>query len=104
MDFDDLSSYVPCDCLSIGWLFPCRFLVSFLCRKEVFERLHFSLDDAIGCPLGSIFEVKGSKLHRLEAEEDADELLMAPNDSGGFRFSPFHESSILHTAVFVLSC
>lgn len=46
-------------------------------RKELFEKLHFSLDSAIGCPLGSIFEVKGGKLSRLDAKEDVDELLVA---------------------------
>ena len=40
------------------------------------------LDNAIGCPLGSIFEVKGGKLSRLEGKEDVDELLVAKPDSG----------------------
>jgi len=44
-------------------------------RKETFERLHFTLDSAIGCPLGSTFEVKGGKLSRFDAEQDVDELL-----------------------------
>lgn len=50
-------------------------------RKEVFEKLHFSLDNAIGSPLGSIFEVKGGKLSRIDAKDDVDELLVAKHDS-----------------------
>ena len=48
----------------------------------MFEKLHFSLDNAIGCPLGSIFEVKGGKLCRLDPKEDVDELLTAKHDNG----------------------
>jgi len=51
-------------------------------RKESFERLHFTLDSAVGCPLGSRFEVKGGKLSRLDAEEDEDELLKPKNSIG----------------------
>lgn len=51
-------------------------------RKETFEKSHFFLDNAIGCPLGSIFEVKGSKLCRLDTREDVDELLIATHDTG----------------------
>ncbi|XP_078349734.1 tRNA (adenine(58)-N(1))-methyltransferase non-catalytic subunit TRM6-like [Oculina patagonica] len=50
-------------------------------RKEIFEKLHFTLDSAIGCPLGSIFEVKGGKLSILDTTEDVDELLMAKDNS-----------------------
>ena len=53
-------------------------------RKETFERLHFTLDSAIGCPLGSTFEVKGSKLSRYDAEEDVDELLRPKNIIGKY--------------------
>lgn len=49
-------------------------------RKETFERSHFTLDSAIGCPLGSTFEVKGGKLSRFDAEEDVDELLKPKNN------------------------
>lgn len=57
-------------------------------RKEIFEKLHFTLDSAIGCPLGSIFEVKGGKLNILDATEDVDELLMARDNSGKHRLNP----------------
>lgn len=49
-------------------------------RKEAFERSHFTLDSAIGCPLGSTFEVRGGKLSRFDAEEDEDELLKPKNN------------------------
>jgi len=55
-------------------------------RKEAFERLHFALDSAIGCPLGSTFEVKGGKLSRLDAEEDEDELLKPKNSVGKYMY------------------
>lgn len=57
-------------------------------RKEIFEKLHFMLDNAIGCPLGSIFEVKGGKLTRVDAKEDVDELLMAKDNIGKYRLNP----------------
>jgi len=44
------------------------------------------LDNAISCPLGSIFEVKGGKLNRLEGKEDVDELLVAKPDSGKLKY------------------
>ncbi|KAK2561975.1 tRNA (adenine(58)-N(1))-methyltransferase non-catalytic subunit TRM6 [Acropora cervicornis] len=50
-------------------------------RREVFEKQHFSLDNAIGCPLGSLFEVKGSKLCPLEVDEDIDDLLIARDNT-----------------------
>lgn len=49
-------------------------------RKEAFDKLHFTLDNAIGLPLGSLFEVKGGKLNRLDLTEDVDELLAAKDD------------------------
>lgn len=49
---------------------------------ELFEKLHFTLDNAIGCALGSLFEVKGGKLKRLDTEEDVDELLVAKGNIG----------------------
>lgn len=48
----------------------------------MFEKQHFSLDNAIGCPLGSVFEVKGSKLCTLEVDEDVDDLLIARDNTG----------------------
>lgn len=51
-------------------------------RKEAFDKLHFTLDNAIGLPLGSLFEVKGGKLNRLDLTEDVDELLAAKDDVG----------------------
>ena len=57
-------------------------------RKEAFERLHFTLDSAIGCPLGSTFEVKGGKLSRLDSEEDEDELLKPKNSVGRYGHFP----------------
>ena len=48
----------------------------------MFEKQHFSLDNAIGCPLGSLFEVKGSKLCPLEVDEDIDDLLIARDNTG----------------------
>ena len=48
----------------------------------MFEKQHFSLDNAIGCPLGSVFEVKGSKLCSLEVDEDVDDLLIATDNTG----------------------
>ncbi|CAH3150084.1 unnamed protein product [Porites lobata] len=61
-------------------------------RKEVFEKLHFMLDNAIGCPLGSIFEVKGGKLNRLEGKEDVDELLVAKPDSEDDKNNQFFQT------------
>lgn len=49
-------------------------------RREAFEKLHFTLDNAIGCPLGSLFEVKGGKLNRLDLTEDVNELLSAKDN------------------------
>lgn len=54
----------------------------------MFEKLHFTLDSAIGYPLGSIFEVKGGKLSILDVREDVDELLMAKDNIGKHRFNP----------------
>ena len=59
-------------------------IVFFMIRKETFERLHFTLDSAIGCLLGSTFEVKGGKLSRFNAEEDVDELLKPKNNIGEY--------------------
>lgn len=53
-----------------------------VCRKLSFDRLHFVLDNAIGKPLGSIFEVKGSKLHKISEEDDLDDLLNVQTDQG----------------------
>jgi len=60
-----------------------------LIRKETFERLHFTLDSAIGCPLGSTFEVKGGKLSRFDAEEDVDELLKPKDNIGNYMYDQF---------------
>lgn len=59
-------------------------IVFTMIRKEAFERSHFTLDSAIGCPLGSTFEVKGGKLSRFDAEEDEDELLKPKNNVGKY--------------------
>jgi len=59
-------------------------IVFTMIRKETFERLHFTLDSAIGCPLGSTFEVKGGKLSRFDAEQDVDELLKPKNNIGKY--------------------
>lgn len=41
----------------------------------MFEKLHFTLDNAVGCPLGSVFEVTGGQMHSVDAEQEVDELL-----------------------------
>lgn len=58
-------------------------------RREVFEKQHFSLDNAIGCPLGSLFEVKGSKLCTLEVDEDVDDLLIARDNTEEHKSNQF---------------
>ena len=59
-------------------------IVFTMIRKETFERTHFTLDSAIGCPLGSTFEVKGGKLSKFDAEEDVDELLKPKSNIGKY--------------------
>ncbi|XP_031560999.1 tRNA (adenine(58)-N(1))-methyltransferase non-catalytic subunit TRM6-like [Actinia tenebrosa] len=52
-------------------------------RKILFERLRFLIDNAIDRPFGSVFEVKGDKLHLIEpAEEDVDELEATKAENG----------------------
>ena len=69
-------------------------------RKETFEKSHFFLDNAIGCPLGSIFEVKGSKLSRLDTKEDVDELLIATHDTGWKIFYQYNDNGEYYQKIF----
>ena len=69
-------------------------------RKETFEKSHFFLDNAIGCPLGSIFEVKGSKLRRLDTKEDVDELLIATHDTGWKIFYQYNDNGQYYHKIF----
>lgn len=44
-------------------------------KKIGFDRLHFVLDNAVGEPLGSVFEIKEGKLQKINEEDDFDDLL-----------------------------
>ena len=57
-----------------------NFLIN--CRKVSFDRLHFFLDNAVGEHLGSVFEVKGTKLHKISDEDDLDDLLNIETSTG----------------------
>lgn len=83
-------AFLTCPMLDLKSISDTLFMMSVIIkiRKEIFEKLHFTLDSAIGCPLGSIFEVKGGKLSILDTTEDVDELLMAKDNSGKYRWNP----------------
>lgn len=37
------------------------------------------MNEAIGCSFGSVFEVKGDKLHRVNPDEEVDEMRNTEN-------------------------
>ncbi|KAK3749500.1 hypothetical protein QZH41_013480 [Actinostola sp. cb2023] len=51
-------------------------------RKIFFEKLRFVINEAIGCPVGSVFEVKGGQLSRASHEENVDELRLRTAENG----------------------